>query len=208
MIVTDPLVGQLEVAAFFPEGDGPFPAVVVSHGHGDSPWSHLIRGDFGEEFTDAGYALVIPGLRASDGGDTESYVARGMLRQGFNLMGVRMYEQLIGRRVAAWLPEIDPCAPVGLVGHSGGSVSGNLTVHAQTTGLEFDAYVSDLISTYFSWSDEPDNPYLLDETVASLWHASASINSFEAADIPILQVPYGYPDGVEDQLDFFDATIR
>ncbi len=208
LLVTDPLVGTLEVVVLLPDGEGPFPVVVVAHGHGDHPFRHIARGDFGELFVDAGYALVLPWFRASEGGDEETVAARGLLKQGFNLTGVRMYEQLIGRRVAAWLPEADPCAPVGLVGHSGGSVSSNLTVHAPTRGLEFDAYVSDLISNYFNWSEEEGEHYLLDETVPDLWDVSQTVNGFEFVDIPVLQVPYGYPNGLDDLLGFFDDTIN
>ncbi len=207
LLVTDPLVGTLEVMVFLPDGEGPFPPVVISHGHGDHPYNFIARQDFGEEFTLAGYALIIPHKRVSNGGDLESYVARGMLLQGFNLMGVRMYEELIGRRIAAWLPEVDPCAPVGLVGHSGGSVSGNLAVHAPVQGLSFDAYVSDLTSGYWSFSNDPHNSYLLDENVPGLWHLAQVINTFIHVDIPVLEVPYGYPDGMDDLLDFFDDTI-
>lgn len=207
MLVTDPLVGTLEVVLLLPDGDGPFPAVVVAHGHGDHPFRHIARDDFGEWFVDAGYALVLPYFRASEAGDAETVAARGLLKQGFNLTGVRMYEQLIGRRIAAWVPEVDACAPVGLVGHSGGSVSSNLTVHAQTKGLEFDAYVSDLTSNYFNWNDEPDATYLLDETVPDLWDVSETVNTFELADVPVLRVPYGYTDGIDELVTFFDATI-
>ncbi len=208
LVVTDPLVGLMQVVVFLPEGEGPFPPVVVSHGHSDSPFGHIPRADFGEMYLNAGYALILPGYRVSGGDDLEAYATRELLKQGFTLLGIRMYEQLIARRIVAWLPEIDPCAPVGLVGHSGGSVSGNLTVTAPTEGLAFDAYVSDLASVYFSWSETPGDRYLGDETVPALWQYSSAINTFDAVDIPLLHVPYGYPDGVQDQLDFFDDTIR
>ncbi len=75
------------------------------------------------------------------------------------------------------------------------------------SATRLDAHVEGLASGYWSFSNDPDNSYLLDENVPDLWHLAQVINTFEHGHIPVLEVPYGYPDGMDDLLDFFDDTI-
>lgn len=206
--VEDPVVGGFEFVVFRPPssyGPGPFPAVVVAHGHGDGAWSHAARGDFAEAFTEAGYLVVIPTMRASEGDVPETTVTRGLLEAGFSTLAIRMYETLLARRIVTVLPDVDPCAPVGLVGHSGGSVSSNLLIRVAPLELGFDAYVSDLTSEYLNWS--PDEGTLLDETVPELFSVWPALARLDLAPVDTLQVGYGYPEGIEPLLDFFDERL-
>jgi len=210
MLVTDALVGTLEVVVFRPpldQGDGPFPVVVVAHGHGDDAWTHVARGRFGEAFTAAGYVLVIASFRASEGDFPETAMTRGLLKAGWSSMAVRIYETLVARRIAASLPEADSCAPVGLIGHSGGSISSILTARITVPGLEFAAYINDLTSTYINWNPDPEWGYTLDETAPTLWPYQESLNDFATLPMPSLSVEYGYPEGMDYLLDFFDDTL-
>lgn len=210
LLVTDPLVGTLEVVVYRPpldQGPGPFPVVVVAHGHGDDAWTHVARGRFGEAFTQAGYMLVIPTFRNSEGDFPETAMTRGLLKAGWSSMAVRMYETLLARRVAAGLPEADPCAPVGLIGHSGGSISSMLTARLRVPGLRFASYINDLTSTYINWDPDPEYGYTLDETSPTLWPYQESLNEFETLPMPWLSVGYGYPEGMDVLLDHFDDTL-
>ncbi len=218
LLVTDPLVGTFETVVFRPpleQGEGPFPAVVVAHGHGDNAWSHAARvpgepsggaDGFGEQFTAAGYVLVVPTFRISEGDTPETVMTRGLLRAGWSAMAVRMYEQLLARRIAAALPFVDPCSPVGLVGHSGGSISSALTVRSPLAPLTFDAWVTDLDSTYLNW--DPVEGWTLDETTPALWPYRGFINDLDTAPLPAMRTEYGYPEGIDPQVDFFDDTLR
>jgi hypothetical protein len=208
LLATDPLVGTFEVVVFRPPmdmGDGPFPAIVVAHGHGDNAWSHAARMGFGEALTQAGYVVVIPTFRASEGDTPETIMTRGLLRAGWSAMAVRMYETLLARRLAAALPEVDPCGTFGLAGHSGGSISSILTGRVAPDGLQFDAYLNDLTSTYMNW--DPNEGWTLDETSPGLWPYSEFINSLWAMPMPTLSVGYGYPEGMEDIVAFYDDNL-
>jgi hypothetical protein len=208
LLVTDPLVGTFEMVVFRPpleQGDGPFPVLVVAHGHNDNAWIHMDRDGFGEAFTSAGYVLVAPSFRANDGEMPEHTVTRELLKAGWSMMAIRVYEQLLARRVAASLPLVDGCAPVGLIGHSGGSVASALTVRVAEAPLAFDAYINDLESQYINW--DMNDGWTLDETTPGLWPLQHVINEFETLPFPSMAAGYGYPEGLDILIDFFDDSL-
>ena len=96
---------------------------------------------------------------------------------------------------------MDP-ARIGLIGHSGGSSTGNLTVRL---GAGFAAYVSDYHVEYAEWV--ADFEVIHCETVPALYPYAALINDFATSATPVLTVPYGYTDGVEPIFGFFDQHL-
>lgn len=183
-VIDDPFVGQFRGLLLQPEGDGPFPTLVVAHGHEEFDQEWIDRYD-GWELIHRGYALVVPTLRVNDATQVEADVTLGLLREGFTLMAIRVYETLLSIRYAASLPHVDPCR-VGLVGHSGGSVASNITARI-SEGLA--AFVSDLTSEYYQ---EAPGDLFIDETSPALHEFHPQINDFSTFDLPSLKVGYRY----------------
>ncbi|MCO4772733.1 MAG: dienelactone hydrolase family protein [Deltaproteobacteria bacterium] len=202
----DPLVGKIRGYTALPDGEGPFPAIVIAHGHTQNGQEWLDEYD-GRRLADLGYAVVAPTFRINDGDQDESRVTEHLLRRGMTFAGVRVYEQLLALKYAAWMPEVDGCR-IGLLGRSGGSITGALT--ARIT-LGFTAFVSDLAGEYFL--QMPDG-VLLDETAPKLYVLSELINDTQSNHFPILRVGYGYVTEDEQQLnawgiifDFLDENV-
>ncbi len=205
----DPLVGKLEGYTALPDGEGPFPAIVIAHGHTQNGKEWLDEYD-GRRLADLGYAVVSPTFRINDGDVDESRVTEHLLRRNMTFAGVRIYEQLLALKYAASMDAVDACR-IGFIGRSGGSITGNLT--ARIT-LGFTAYVSDLAGEYFL--QMPDG-VLLDETAPGLQIISDQVNDFDTNHFPILKVGYGYVDDhfAEDPVDlwpdifsFLDANVK
>lgn len=185
----DPLVGRFRGTTLLPDGDGPFPAVLVFHGHTQTGREWIEEYD-GQRLVEQGFAVLAPTFRVNDADVDESRVTEHLLRRGLTFVGVRMVEQLLTLRYAASLPEVDPCR-IGGIGRSGGSISGNLTSRV-TLGLT--SWVTDLTGSYFLRM--PDG-VLLDETAPDLYRIQDSINDLDSAHLPVLQVGYGYV-GLDD----------
>ena len=91
---------------------------------------------------------------------------------------------------------------IGLIGHSGGSVTSNLTARINPG---FRAYVSDLQGWYFNIVP---GPVIIDETTPLLYPYNNAINYTDSYPIPIMVVAYGYVDGMSEILEFFDKHLR
>jgi len=183
-VVDDPFVGQFRGLSLQPEGDGPFPTLVIAHGHEEFDQEWIDRYG-GWELIDRGYALVVPTLRVNDATQVETDVTLALLREGFTLMAIRVYETLLSVRYAASLPHVDPCR-IGLVGHSGGSVASNITARI-SEGLAL--FVSDLTSEYYK---EAPGDLFIDETSPALHEFYPQINDFSTHELPSLKVGYRY----------------
>lgn len=114
----------------------------------------------------------------------EHNVALRLLAEGFALMGLRVYESLLGPKFLRHWPGIAP-ERIGLIGHSGGSSTSNLTVR-QGTG--FRAYVSDRAVDCAEWI--PLLRMYHCETVPALYPYAALINNLSTCTVPALKVPY------------------
>ena len=180
----DPYVGRLRGVTILPDGEGPFPTIVVAHGHTEADWEWIQEFD-GWELTRRGFAVVVPTLRVNEAGLAESDVTMWLLRNGMSFAGVRVYEHLLAQKYAASLPEVDPCR-MGLVGHSGGAVTSNLTIRVS---VGFRSLVTDLISDYYT---PMPGGLILDETAPRLNSLRRQINNFEVTHRPILQLGYNY----------------
>jgi dipeptidyl aminopeptidase/acylaminoacyl peptidase len=122
------------------------------------------------------------------------------LLRGFNLVGLRVYETLLGLKYLRSRPEVDPDR-VGLIGHSGGSSASNLTVRLESAVR---AYVSDCAVDWFKSSDFE---LYHCETAPALFPYHEVINDFATAPVPVKAVPYGYPNGMAEIFDFFDQHL-
>ena len=183
-VIDDAFVGQFRGIVLLPGGAGPFPSLVIAHGHEEFDQAWIDRYD-GWELVNRGYALIVPTLRVNDATQVEADVTLGLLREGFSMMALRVYETLLSVRYAAALPEVDPCR-IGLLGHSGGSIASNITVR-MSDGIA--VYVSDLRSEYYQ---EAPGDLFIDETSPALHALHAQINEFSTHEMPSLKVGYRY----------------
>jgi hypothetical protein len=112
-------------------------------------------------------------------------VTEALLRAGFSFVGLRLYETLLTLRYAASLPHVDRCR-VGMMGHSGGAISGNASIRV-ASGIS--AWVSDLTSEYYVEGPEGG---VTDETSPGLYALHPLINDFTSAPMPVLEVGYNF----------------
>ncbi len=180
--LADPYVGDVPAILLLPKGRGPFPAVLALHGHGDSAAAFRDEHN-GRDYPERGVALLMLTLRGMNIDRYEHEAARTLMAHGLHLMGVRVYEALLGLKLLRRLPEIDP-ERIGLIGHSGGSSTGNLVVWLEPG---FRAYVSDHQVDYRS--SDPDEPYHC-ETVPGLYPLHRLVNDLAAAPTPVKVVRY------------------
>jgi len=203
LLFEDPWVGTFEALFLLPHGPGPFPAVLALHGHGDS--AAVFRDDYhGNEYPARGFAILMLTFRAMGNGLaslTEYDVTVRFMKKGYALMGMRVYEALLGLKFLRHSSLVDTDR-VGLVGHSGGSSAGNLVLRVDR-GLQ--AYVSDHHVDWAEW--EPTFRIVHCETVPHLYPYSEQINDFSTSVTPVLSVDYGYPNGVGELFDFFDQEL-
>jgi hypothetical protein len=191
-LIDDPYVGQFRGLSLKPDGAGPFPTLIIAHGHEESDQLWIDRYD-GWDLVDRGYALILPTLRVNRAEQVESDVTLHLLRGGFTMMAMRVYETLLATRYAASLPHVDPCR-IGLIGHSGGSVASNITARISQG---FAAYVSDLQSVYYQ---EAPGDLFIDETSPALHALHPQINDFDTHERPALAVGYRYETEVSPTL--------
>ncbi|MDP8254485.1 MAG: hypothetical protein P9M14_01925 [Candidatus Alcyoniella australis] len=200
LLLADPYVGTFKAILLIPKyKDEPFPAVLALHGHNDAP--AVFRDDYGgASYPDHGYAILMLASRAMAGGQSEDLVTRSMLQGGFTLIGVRGYEALLGLKYLQYLEQVDNDG-IGLIGHSGGSVAGNLLVRHEPG---FKAYVSDCFGEYYA----VDNGLLQDETAPALYPYHELINEPESCLTPIYQSPYGFYGEMDQIFQFFDEHLK
>jgi len=205
LVLRDPYVGSFRALFLLPKGDGPFPAVLVLPGHGESAAEHRDN-RFGWLLPEEGLAALILDTRAYDTGPAEHEASLSLLCGGFSMMTVRVYEALLALKFLRGRTEI--CnGRLGLLGHSGGSVTGNLLIRLWP-GIK--GYVSDLTAIHFNVGDPLEGDafgQIADETHPGLARLSANLNALETAGTPVLSVPYGYSDGPVAMFEFFEEHL-
>jgi hypothetical protein len=201
LLFTDPFVGTFEGIYLTPKGEGPFPAVIAIHGH--RARASLYR-DFwhGRDYPSHGLAILMLTMRVMAIDYNEHFVSRALLLNGFALMGLRVYEALLGFKYLNYRPEIAHDR-IGLIGHSGGSSTSNLTVRLEPG---FAAYVSDLQIDYSEWGNLWE-PYHC-ETIPKVFPYHLLINDFTTSSVPVKTVPYNYTNGMKEIFDFFDLWLK
>lgn len=196
ILLEDPLVGEVLAWLLIPDA-AVDRAILPLHGH--DQWGDSVL-DFmgGREYPAAGYLTLNVTFRIDGADQYEDLVSRELLLQGYTLMSIRIYEQILARRILAdRFPEVDH---VGILGHSGSSAATNLAIRIWPP----DAYISDLQSDY---DEVNSNVLAIDQTLPAIHPYADRINDLDAADIPVLSVPYGYEDEQEDILAFFEASF-
>jgi dienelactone hydrolase len=186
LLFWDPEVGSFEGYLLVPPGDGPHPAIVGLHGHGDT--DNVFATEYlGEQLAERGFAVLMPRLRVHNCSRNENRVARELLEKGFTLIGLHVYETLLMVKYLDALAEIDT-GRLGIISHSGGSSIANLVVRISD---RFRAQVTDYRVDYRNRCG-PRGVHC--ETVPELGSLAANINDSATLSIPSLVVPYGYAD--------------
>ena len=115
--------------------------------------------------------------------------------------GLHVYETLLGLKYLRHRTGIDPHR-IGLIGHSGGSSIGDLAIRVEN---RFAAFVTD---HSVNWYRSALFELYHCETVPVLYPIHRSINNFSNATVPTKRVPYGYPNGMGEIFNAFDAHLR
>lgn len=140
-------VGTLEVRLFLPPASmpGPYPAVLALHGHGENP-GDAARELFAVELAKKGIAVALPHQRTLAETGLDTYLAGPLLRSGFTLKGLQVFEAAMAEKLLRGLPEVDR-GHLGALCHSGGCSVLNPWLRLS------DAYAiaeTDMLSTYRS----------------------------------------------------------
>ena len=203
LVLRDKAVGDIPLLLALPSGEGPFPVVLALPGHGEVP-RDVLKSLPPEQITARGMALVVVGMRAYDSLVAEHDATMTLLCQGFSLMGLRVYEALVAMEYIHTNSKLKGDA-VGLVGHSGGSATLNLVVWLSEAPR---ALITDLRADYFNLRVYMDRYYVLDETHPRLRELAPQINDVAALPLPVLEVPYGAPEGHGPLLDFLVERLQ
>jgi hypothetical protein len=199
----DPELGSFDALLYLPAG-GPAPLIIGAHGHWEEAEQWVE--DYGMiELVRQGYALLAITSRVDGADQRETELVRALLTHGHSLVGLRAFEQLLARQFATCSTEVDGDR-VGLIGHSGGAVTANLSLRLDPT---LSAGVIDLYSGYYNvYPDEhTGEQVILCDTTPDLHTWSLLINDLSTASVPTLQVDYGYTEGLDGALQHFDATL-
>jgi hypothetical protein len=195
LVIEDPWVGSFQAILLLPFTDAPHSGVVAHPGHWEEAWEHRDQ-RHALKLLEAGIAVAIIDPRAHEGDLVESEVTEALLLAGHSFMAVRVYETLLLRRVLQAHPDVHPLR-IGLMGHSGGSASGNLALRVDEGWA---AYASDFLTEYLYAN--PDGT-LVDETVPSLHPWFGKINQLSTAASPTRLFEYGFPEGGDELVGFF-----
>lgn len=193
VVFEDPWVGDFGARLFLPGGPGPHPVVLAQHGHGTEAID-FIDAYGGLGYLDAGFALLGIEHRVTYANEWETEVGLHLLRHGFDLMGLHIYETLRAHRYIRWRADLDPDRVV-LLGHSAGAQKTNLMVRIS------DSFAAAVTDNEVEITPE-DVEYLHEGFVPELAPWQDVINDFDTAPVPVLKTGYGYPEGTSPILDF------
>lgn len=204
LLLKDPWVGTFEAYLLVPNGEGPFPAVVALHGHDET--AQLYRETYhGNDYPAAGYAILfLTGrvLGTGDGAMKEHKVSLDLLTSGYTLMGLRVYEAILGLKYLRHLAVIDS-QRIGIIGHETGSSTANLAIRVEPG---FKACVTDRQTDYAQWAAAFS--IVNSESIPDLYPYSALVNDFTTSAAPVLVTLDKYPEGMEPIYQFFDSSMK
>lgn len=203
LLFRDPLVGSFEAILIAPVVPGPHPAIIAVHGHSSSAQNYVW--DFQvPEIAKRGFIVITWSLRGVCGDENEDRLTRHLLTNGFSTIGIIVYETLLMEKYARSLSAVDETR-LGLIGHSGGSDAGNLTIHV---GRHFKAFITDHSSQYQDRRKVEGKIEFLDSYVPSLWELSDTVNSFRFCPAPVLKTGYGYAGEFGTLFDFLKEHLK
>jgi dienelactone hydrolase len=206
LIFSDPEVGDFEALELEPFTPAPRPAIVGLHGHFDSPQIFEMQ-YLGAALAQAGYSVVMPKLRAMDCFDPEAAVSVSLLKGGFTLMGMRVYETMLVEKYVRSLGSVD-AARIGLLTHSGGSSTGNLVTLITD---RFRAHVTDYFTDWRDHCTQFPFASVHCETVPALFRVSTNIDDESYRRTVTMRVPYAHAFGDDSTramiVDFFRQEL-
>jgi hypothetical protein len=191
LLLRDEFIGEVQALLLLPPtGEGPFPTALALPGHVEGPVEHR-DWRFGQYFPENGFALLIVTFRAYQQ-PSDHEVSVEFLCQGFHLMTFRAYEALVALKYLLASP-LACNSQLGMIGHSGGSITGGLLVWMQQNPAR--AFVTDGGSLYYNVDpfDDPEIPWAVDcETHLGLAAIAESLNDYDLATMPVQLTPYAY----------------
>lgn len=186
LLFWDPLVGHFEALLLVPKSAPPYSAVIHLMGHAESEKQYA-----GKKLVQAllkrNYLILMPRLRAFDCHSKEVEIATHLLKQGFTLMGLRVYETLLMLKYLHHIPEV-VVDRIGLVGHSGGSTIAQLTTRI------FDGLAAMVSDHSVDYRNRCWRQYIHCETVPRLYPLHPDLNNLRTLKTPNLRVRYGFGD--------------
>ena len=193
LVFEDPWVGDFGARLFLPDGPGPHPVVLAQHGHGTEAID-FIDAYGGLAYLEAGFALLGVEHRITYANEWETEVGRHLLRYGFTLAGLHIYETFRAHRYIRWRADLDPDRVV-LLGHSAGAGKTNLMIRIS------DSFAGAVTDNTIEVSPE-DLEYMHEGFFPALAPWQDVINDFDTAPVPVLKTGYGYPEGTGPIVDF------
>jgi len=187
LLLNDEHVGTFGAMLLMPDRPKPVPAIVGLHGHADN-YDVFADKYMGRELAKNGFAVIMPDFRAMKCDPVEVDVTTHLAINGFNLMGMRVYEALLLVEYLKYLDEVDNTR-IGLLSHSGGSSTANLVVRISD---DISAQVMDLFSDYMNVVRPPCGVHC--EVLLDIYPLQQLINDLETLPFPSRKVPYGFDD--------------
>jgi hypothetical protein len=194
LLFVDPYVGTFRGRLRLPDGVDWGTPILGVHGHGTEAVDIFdVYG--GAELVDAGHPVLAIDLRVNYADELEDDVQRTLLRAGFSLLEIRVYEVFRALQYLRGRGDMEP--GMGLLAHRGGAGAMNVAIRLNP-GVT--AYAFDNTADYDCWLD---NERLLDDSVPAVHPYRALINDFTTAAPALLRQDYGFPEGPDPLVAFF-----
>ncbi len=198
LLFVDPFVGTFRARFWLPASGEWRPPALGVHGHATEAVD-IYDTYGGDALVQAGHPVLALDLRVNYGDELEDAVQRHLLRAGFSLLAVRIYEVFLGLRYLRSRGDMEP--GVGLLAHSGGAGAMNVAIRL-APGVH--AYAYDNTADYDGWLD---GERLLDESVPAVHPYRDLINDISTVEPALLVQDYGFPDGSAPLVAFFGEEL-
>jgi len=199
LLFHDPWIGSFEALLLQPTAVHPRGSILAVHGHFQNARSFRQDHPF-RDLVELGWAVLLPTMRLNNADAHEDEISRRFLRDGFTLLGVRVYEILLARKYLLY--KYGEQSPVGFLGHSGGSVTGSVLMRLEPG---FAGFVFDCVGWFLYYGYHDDS--LADEIVPRLHPLANLINDYSTVELPQLFVPYDYLGNWDAILTFFQDNM-
>lgn len=198
LLFVDGWVGAFRGRLWLPEGGDWLPPILGIHGHATEAVD-LFDVYGGAELVAAGHPLLALDLRVNYADDLEDTVQRALLRSGFSLLELRIYEAFLAMKYLRGRGDMEPA--LGLLAHSGGAAAMNVALRLAP---HVDAYAFDNTADYDCWLK---NDRLLDDSVPAVHPYRGLINDVSTLEPAILRADYGFPEGPDVLVAFFAEAL-